>query len=195
MCEPQTEPRGPDGLARSFEARFEGQLAHRSGARMGKRCEHGRQRSRCTDCWRAGNGGASFCSHGRCRYACKVCGGGSFCPHRRQRYSCKECGGREAAQARAQARAEARAEEAHAKAARRKLHFAVNCVLPLLAASHRPGEPSVAAPPTHSRSCARARRSRIFLATVCDELGGGAPARRSFHPLSHPSLVEIPRHP
>ena len=46
-----------------------------------------------------------------------------------------------------------------------------------------------------SRPVARARRSRIYLATVCDEPSGGAPARRPLHPLSHPSLVEIPWHP
>ena len=46
-----------------------------------------------------------------------------------------------------------------------------------------------------SRPVARARRSRIYLATVCDEPSGGAPSRRPLHPLSHPSLVEIPWHP
>ena len=55
-----------------------------------------------------------------------------------------------------------------------RLVFAVHCVLPLHAASHRPGEPSVAAPPTESWSVARARRSRIY------------PARRS--PTKRPQV-------
>ena len=82
------------------------------------RCEHGRKRCACRDCWRAGTGGASFCAHGCLRYTCKVCGGGAFCSHGR-RDKCKVCGGREAARQAKAARAEAaQAKAAEAKAAR-----------------------------------------------------------------------------
>ena len=53
-----------------------------------KRCEHGRERSRCKDC-----GGSGICEHGRRRTQCKECGGGSICEHGRMRSQCKECGG------------------------------------------------------------------------------------------------------
>ena len=36
---------------------------------MGRKCEHGRQRSRCKEC-----GGGSLCEHGRMRSRCKECG-------------------------------------------------------------------------------------------------------------------------
>ena len=53
-----------------------------------KKCEHGRQRSRCKDC-----GGSGICEHGRVRSKCKDCGGSSICEHGRQRSTCKDCGG------------------------------------------------------------------------------------------------------
>ena len=51
-----------------------------------KRCEHGRERSRCKDC-----GGSGICEHGRQRSRCKDCRGSSICEHGKQRYACKEC--------------------------------------------------------------------------------------------------------
>ena len=53
-----------------------------------KKCEHGRERSRCKDC-----GGSGLCEHGRERSKCKDCGGSGICKHGRQRSKCKECGG------------------------------------------------------------------------------------------------------
>ena len=53
-----------------------------------KKCEHGRERSRCKDC-----GGSGICEHGRRRNQCKECGGGSICEHGRLRSQCKDCGG------------------------------------------------------------------------------------------------------
>ena len=53
-----------------------------------KKCEHGRERSRCKEC-----GGSSICEHGRRRTMCKDCGGGSICEHGRRRTQCKDCGG------------------------------------------------------------------------------------------------------
>lgn len=53
-----------------------------------KKCEHGRQKSRCNDC-----GGTSFCEHGRQKSQCKECGGTSFCEHVRQKHTCKQCDG------------------------------------------------------------------------------------------------------
>ena len=53
-----------------------------------KKCEHGRERSRCKHC-----GGGGICEHGRRRSQCKECGGGSICEHGRRRSLCKECGG------------------------------------------------------------------------------------------------------
>ena len=76
-----------------------------------------------------------------------------------------------------------------------KLQFAVHCVLPLHAASHRPGEPFVAAPPTQSRSLARARRSRIYLATVLDNWAAGASASRPCYPFLTPLKWRSPWHP
>ena len=71
-----------------------------------KKCEHGRQRSRCKDCggsgicehWRERSrckdcGGGSLCKHGRLRSRCTECGGSGICEHGRQRRICKECGG------------------------------------------------------------------------------------------------------
>ena len=55
---------------------------------VNKKCEHGRQRSRCKDC-----GGSGICEHGRERRGCKDCGGGSICEHGRRRTQCKDCGG------------------------------------------------------------------------------------------------------
>ena len=63
-------------------------VAHRVVGMVKKKCEHGRQRSRCKDC-----GGSSFCEHGRRRHDCKDCGGGSICEHGRLRNRCKDCGG------------------------------------------------------------------------------------------------------
>ena len=57
----------------------------------------------------------------------------------------------------------------------------------LLAFHDRPGEPSVAAPPTESWSVARARRSRIYPATVSDEAAAGAPTLCPFFRLLPPS--------
>ena len=54
----------------------------------GKKCEHGRDRSRCKDC-----GGSGLCEHGRQRYNCKECGGAGICEHGRYRRYCTECGG------------------------------------------------------------------------------------------------------
>ena len=53
-----------------------------------KKCEHGRERSKCKDC-----GGSGLCEHGRQRSRCKECGGSSLCEHGRQRTRCKDCGG------------------------------------------------------------------------------------------------------
>ena len=53
-----------------------------------KKCEHGRERSRCKEC-----GGSSICEHGRRRSNCKDCGGGGICEHGRRRTLCKDCGG------------------------------------------------------------------------------------------------------
>ena len=51
-----------------------------------KKCEHGRQKSKCKDC-----GGSQICPHRNWRQYCKDCGGASICPHGRRRYECKEC--------------------------------------------------------------------------------------------------------
>ena len=56
------------------------------GGRWG--CQHGRQKSHCTDC-----GGAGICEHNRRRGTCKDCGGAEVCEHGRQRRTCKDCGG------------------------------------------------------------------------------------------------------
>ncbi len=56
--------------------------------RIRKKCEHGRQKSKCKDC-----GGASICEHGRQKYQCKDCGGASICEHGRFKSHCKDCGG------------------------------------------------------------------------------------------------------
>ena len=53
-----------------------------------KKCEHGRERSRCIEC-----GGSGLCEHGRERRRCKECGGSGLCKHGRQRSRCKDCGG------------------------------------------------------------------------------------------------------
>jgi hypothetical protein len=53
-----------------------------------KKCEHGKQKSRCKEC-----GGSSFCEHGKQKSQCKECGGSSICEHGKRKSSCKECGG------------------------------------------------------------------------------------------------------
>ena len=58
------------------------------GVAKRKRCEHGRERSKCKDC-----GGSSICEHGRERSRCKDCGGSGICEHGRRRSQCKDCGG------------------------------------------------------------------------------------------------------
>ena len=71
-----------------------------------KRCEHGRQKSRCIDCGgisicehrrekrRCGEcGGSDICDHGRVKRLCDECGGSGLCVHRRQKSMCKDCGG------------------------------------------------------------------------------------------------------
>ena len=61
----------------------------KKNAEMGKkRCEHGREPSRCKDC-----GGSGLCEHGRPRSKCKDCGGSGICEHGRMRSVCKDCGG------------------------------------------------------------------------------------------------------
>ena len=56
--------------------------------RVGRRCEHGRQRYDCKEC-----GGGGVCEHNRQRRLCNQCGGVGICKHNRQRSICKECGG------------------------------------------------------------------------------------------------------
>lgn len=53
-----------------------------------KKCEYGRQRSRCKDCV-----GSSICEKSRRRSLCRKCGGSSLCEHGRWRSACKDCGG------------------------------------------------------------------------------------------------------
>jgi len=53
-----------------------------------KKCEHGRQKSKCKEC-----GGSSICKHSRQKSQCKECGGSSICEHGRFKSTCKECGG------------------------------------------------------------------------------------------------------
>jgi len=58
-------------------------------ARRGnKKCQHGKQKSRCVDC-----GGAGICEHKRRRTDCKDCDGSSICPHQKRRADCKDCDG------------------------------------------------------------------------------------------------------
>ena len=52
------------------------------------KCEHNRQRSKCTEC-----GGAGICEHNHRRFTCKECGGAGICEHNHRRSQCKECGG------------------------------------------------------------------------------------------------------
>ena len=53
-----------------------------------KKCEHGKQKSRCKEC-----GGNNICEHGKFKSYCKECSGSQICPHNRQKSHCKECGG------------------------------------------------------------------------------------------------------
>ena len=54
----------------------------------GKKCEHGKKKSRCVDC-----GGSGICQHKIIKSNCKECGGRTFCQHKKQKRNCKECGG------------------------------------------------------------------------------------------------------
>jgi hypothetical protein len=53
-----------------------------------KKCEHGKQKSRCKEC-----GGSQICEHGKQKSSCKECGGSQICEHGKHKSSCKECGG------------------------------------------------------------------------------------------------------
>ncbi len=53
-----------------------------------KKCEHGKQKSRCRDC-----GGSSFCEHGKLKSKCRDCGGSETCEHGKQKSQCRDCGG------------------------------------------------------------------------------------------------------
>ena len=53
-----------------------------------KKCEHGREKSRCKEC-----GGVGICEHGKRKSRCKECGGASICEHGREKSTCKRCGG------------------------------------------------------------------------------------------------------
>ena len=66
---------------------------------------------------------------------------------------------------------------------RTDVHFFSEDRLFVHAFHDRPGEPSVAAPPTESWSVARARRSRIYLVTVFDEAAAGALTLSPFYCL------------
>ena len=80
----KVEGNGADaGASSGIDAR-----ARKKTAPQRKKCEHGRQRSKCKDC-----GGCGICEHGHVRTRCKECGGGSICEHGRFRNVCKECGG------------------------------------------------------------------------------------------------------
>jgi len=57
-------------------------------SRIIKKCEHGRQKSKCREC-----GGIGICEHGRRKERCKDCGGIAICKHGREKYQCKDCGG------------------------------------------------------------------------------------------------------
>ena len=81
------EKRKVHGKEQRKVRRAVGPRVHRVGM-VNKKCEHGRERSRCKDC-----GGSGICEHGRRRSQCKECGGSGICEHGRERYSCKDCGG------------------------------------------------------------------------------------------------------
>jgi hypothetical protein len=53
-----------------------------------KKCEHGKQKSRCKEC-----GGSEICEHGKRKSHCKECGGSQICEHGREKSICKDCGG------------------------------------------------------------------------------------------------------
>ncbi len=119
----RTLPEEGDGMDEGTASRKRGapSTSHGSGRKQAK-CEHGRQRSRCTDCGGSGIcphgrekrqckacggsgiyphgknkckecGGSAICPHWRIKSTCKECGGGSICPHGRHKRQCKECGG------------------------------------------------------------------------------------------------------
>jgi hypothetical protein len=58
-----------------------------------KNCPHGRQRCRCKDCKVLGVGGEDICEHEHQRSRCVNCGGNGTCEHHKQRRFCKECKG------------------------------------------------------------------------------------------------------
>jgi len=53
-----------------------------------KKCEHGKQKSRCVVC-----GGVGICEHNKRRSRCIECGGNGICKHKKEKARCRECGG------------------------------------------------------------------------------------------------------
>ncbi len=103
----RTLPEEGDGMDEGTASRKRGAPSTSDGSgRKQAKCEHGRQRSKCTDCGGSGIcphgrekrqckacGGSAICAHGRIKSTCKECGGSRICPHGRQKPHCKECGG------------------------------------------------------------------------------------------------------
>lgn len=59
----------------------------RSGcSQCGIRCKHGKRKQYCKDC-----GGAAYCEHGRQKYRCKECQCTGICEHGKTKYNCKNC--------------------------------------------------------------------------------------------------------
>ena len=55
---------------------------------IGKKCEHGKRKSRCIEC-----GGSEICNHNKRRSRCIECGGSEICEHKKNRICCIDCGG------------------------------------------------------------------------------------------------------
>lgn len=58
-------------------------------------CNHGRERRRCKECQKDGEGGIGLCEHGLQPAQCLLCGGASFCEHGLKKRRCKTCDGQD----------------------------------------------------------------------------------------------------
>jgi len=86
---PSMDNQGPDaGLALQQPRSVQPTLSKGIKKRV-KKCPHGRQKSRCTDC---GGKVRAKCPHGKQKSVCADCGGIGLCQHGRRKIYCTECG-------------------------------------------------------------------------------------------------------
>jgi len=87
---PYLDNQGPDSGLALQQPRSAKPALSMGIKRIRKKCPHGRQKSKCTDC---GGSVDAKCPHGKQKSICTDCGGSGLCQHGRRKSRCTDCGG------------------------------------------------------------------------------------------------------